>query len=72
MILYPSRKPVFGPYPANLSRAVTDVIFSPNEFKFGKMSSSIESDRGSIVNALATIERQDELVSCALRIWKDW
>ncbi|KAI0739649.1 hypothetical protein C8Q80DRAFT_1111468 [Daedaleopsis nitida] len=33
----------------------------PHEFKFGKMSSSIESDRGSIVNALATIERQDEL-----------
>ncbi|KAH9923796.1 hypothetical protein B0H21DRAFT_765280 [Amylocystis lapponica] len=33
----------------------------PNEFKFGKMSSSIESDRGSIVNALNVFERQDEL-----------
>ncbi|OBZ73384.1 hypothetical protein A0H81_07134 [Grifola frondosa] len=33
----------------------------PNEFKFGKMSSSIESDRGSIVNALQAFERQDEL-----------
>ncbi|KAH9927632.1 uncharacterized protein B0H18DRAFT_875471 [Fomitopsis serialis] len=33
----------------------------PNDFKFGKMSSSIESDRGSIVNALSAFERQDEL-----------
>ncbi|KAI0919830.1 hypothetical protein AcV5_001793 [Taiwanofungus camphoratus] len=33
----------------------------PNEFKFGKMSSSIESDRGSIMNALNVFERQDEL-----------
>ncbi|CCM00213.1 uncharacterized protein FIBRA_02241 [Fibroporia radiculosa] len=33
----------------------------PNEFKFGKMSSSIESDRGSIVNALNMFERQEEL-----------
>ncbi len=29
----------------------------------GKMSSSVESDRGSIVNALQMLERQDELVS---------
>lgn len=36
---------------------------SPNDFKFGKMSSSIESDRGSIVNALGAFERHDELVS---------
>ncbi|KAI0631692.1 hypothetical protein C8Q77DRAFT_153544 [Trametes polyzona] len=34
---------------------------SPNDFKFGKMSSSIESDRGSIVNALHVFDRQDEL-----------
>ncbi|TFY67495.1 hypothetical protein EVJ58_g1589 [Rhodofomes roseus] len=33
----------------------------PNDFKFGKMSSSIESDKGSIVNALSAFERQDEL-----------
>ncbi|CDO68516.1 hypothetical protein BN946_scf184998.g13 [Trametes cinnabarina] len=33
----------------------------PNDFKFGKMSSSIESDRGSIVNALQVFDRQDEL-----------
>ena len=38
-------------------------LSSPNDFKFGKMSSSIESDRGSIVNALGAFERQDELVS---------
>jgi len=37
----------------------------PNEFKFGKMSSSIESDRGSIINAL-NFERQEELVSNAI------
>ncbi|KAH9939631.1 uncharacterized protein BXZ73DRAFT_99247 [Epithele typhae] len=33
----------------------------PNDIKLGKMSSSIESDGGSIVNALAMLERQDEL-----------
>jgi transcription factor SFP1 len=34
----------------------------PNDFRFGKMSSSIESDRGSLVNnALNVFERQDEL-----------
>ncbi|KAL6310222.1 hypothetical protein BKA93DRAFT_820678 [Sparassis latifolia] len=33
----------------------------PNEFKFGRMSSSIESDHGSIVNAFSAFERQDEL-----------
>ncbi|KZT65696.1 hypothetical protein DAEQUDRAFT_746913 [Daedalea quercina L-15889] len=33
----------------------------PSDFKFGKMSSSIESDRGSITNALSAFERQDEL-----------
>lgn len=33
----------------------------PNDFKFTKMSSSVESDRGPIVNALAMLERQDEL-----------
>ena len=45
------------------SLAHTPPISSPHEFKFGKMSSSVESDRGSIVNALAMLERQDELVS---------
>ncbi|PSR71350.1 hypothetical protein PHLCEN_2v12762, partial [Hermanssonia centrifuga] len=33
----------------------------PNDFRFGKMSSSIESDRGSLLNALNVFERQDEL-----------
>ncbi|TCD70379.1 hypothetical protein EIP91_003732 [Steccherinum ochraceum] len=33
----------------------------PNDFRFGKISSSIESDRGSIINALNVFERQDQL-----------
>ncbi|KZT03027.1 uncharacterized protein LAESUDRAFT_738401 [Laetiporus sulphureus 93-53] len=33
----------------------------PNEFKFGKTSSSIESDRGSIVNALSMFDHQQDL-----------
>ncbi|KAL4243614.1 C2H2-type domain-containing protein [Abortiporus biennis] len=33
----------------------------PNDFRFGKVSSSIESDRGSIINALNVFDRQDEL-----------
>ncbi|THH20474.1 hypothetical protein EUX98_g8575 [Antrodiella citrinella] len=33
----------------------------PNDFRFDKVSSSIESDRGSIMNALNVFERQDEL-----------
>ncbi|KAI0641749.1 hypothetical protein C8Q79DRAFT_290898 [Trametes meyenii] len=41
----------------------------PNDFKFGKMSSSIESDRGSIVNALHVFDRQDELVSALPSTW---
>lgn len=41
---------------------------SPNEFEFGKLSSSIESDKGSIVNALNVFEREDELVSDARNI----
>ncbi|KAI0367905.1 hypothetical protein BV20DRAFT_949255 [Pilatotrama ljubarskyi] len=40
---------------------LTPAPFSPNDFKFGKLSSSIESDRGSIVNALHVFDRQDEL-----------
>lgn len=36
---------------------------SPNDFRFSKMSSSIESDRGSLLNALNVFDRQDELVS---------
>ncbi|KAI0348731.1 hypothetical protein OH77DRAFT_1594614, partial [Trametes cingulata] len=45
------------PYPGCM---LTSHSLSPNDFKFGKMSSSIESDRGSIVNALH-FDRQDEL-----------
>jgi len=37
------------------------MICSPNDFRFGKLSSSIESDRGSIINALNVFERQEEL-----------
>ncbi|CAL1702676.1 unnamed protein product [Somion occarium] len=33
----------------------------PNDFRLGKVSSSIESDRGSLMNALNVFERQDEL-----------
>ncbi|KAI0077973.1 hypothetical protein K474DRAFT_1706852 [Panus rudis PR-1116 ss-1] len=33
----------------------------PNDFRFGKVSSSIESDRGSLMNNLNVFERQDEL-----------
>ena len=39
---------------------------SPNDFRFAKLSSSIESDRGSIMNALNVFDRQDELVSILL------
>ncbi len=42
---------------------IASAFFSPNDFRFGKMSSSIESDRGSLLNALNVFERQDELVS---------
>ena len=51
--------------PADLSRAPAPAASrprSPNDFRFGKMSSSIESDRGSLINN-ALFERQDELVS---------
>ncbi|TFK51551.1 hypothetical protein OE88DRAFT_1718925 [Heliocybe sulcata] len=33
----------------------------PTDFKFGKVSSSVESDRGSIFNAFTIQEREDEL-----------
>ncbi|OSX62995.1 hypothetical protein POSPLADRAFT_1142182 [Postia placenta MAD-698-R-SB12] len=33
----------------------------PHDFRFPKMSSSIESDRGSIANALSVFERQDDM-----------
>ncbi|KAK7681782.1 hypothetical protein QCA50_015129 [Cerrena zonata] len=33
----------------------------PNDFRLGKVSSSIESDRGSLINTLNVFERQDEL-----------
>lgn len=39
---------------------------SPNDFRFSKLSSSIESDRGSIMNALNVFDRQDEYVSTVL------
>ena len=38
-------------------------LSSPNDFRLGKVSSSIESDRGSLMNTLNVFERQDELVS---------
>jgi transcription factor SFP1 len=39
---------------------------SPTDLRgAGKISSSIESDRGSILNALSAMEREDELVSLA-------
>jgi transcription factor SFP1 len=40
---------------------------SPNEFKCAKLSSSIDSDRGSILNALGAFDKEDELVSCELQ-----
>ncbi|KAG1864934.1 hypothetical protein DFJ58DRAFT_771641 [Suillus subalutaceus] len=33
----------------------------PNEFKCAKLSSSIDSDRGSILNALGALDKEDEL-----------
>ncbi|KAI0694043.1 hypothetical protein BC835DRAFT_1034094 [Cytidiella melzeri] len=33
----------------------------PNDFRFNKMSSSIESDRGSLLNVMNVFDRQDEL-----------
>ncbi|THH13557.1 hypothetical protein EW146_g6667, partial [Bondarzewia mesenterica] len=33
----------------------------PTDFRCGKISSSIESDRGSLLHALSTMEREDEL-----------
>lgn len=33
----------------------------PTDFKFGKVSSSVESDRGSILNAFTIQDREDEL-----------
>ena len=42
------------------------LLCSPNDFRFSKMASSIESDRGaSIMNALNDFQRQEELVSTA-------
>ncbi|EMD35942.1 hypothetical protein CERSUDRAFT_115890 [Gelatoporia subvermispora B] len=35
--------------------------FDTDNFKLGKLSSSVESDRGSIMNALSVLDRQDEL-----------
>lgn len=46
----PSPSHIFSPSPTDLRGA-------------GKISSSIESDRGSIMNALSAMEREDELVS---------
>lgn len=47
----------------SLDRVLTLMCGSPNDFKFGNMSSSIESDRGSIHNAISILNREDELVS---------
>ena len=42
------------------------LLYSPNDFRFSKMASSIESDRGAtIMNALSDFQRQEELVSIA-------
>ncbi|KAL4072059.1 hypothetical protein J3A83DRAFT_4517039 [Scleroderma citrinum] len=44
----------------------------PSDFRCGKVSSSIESDRGSIINALGVFDREDELcrnyTCCGLQI----
>ncbi|KAH7886620.1 hypothetical protein F5I97DRAFT_1020827 [Phlebopus sp. FC_14] len=44
----------------------------PSDFKCGKLSSSIDSDRGSILNALSVVDREDELCRnyscCGLQI----
>ncbi|KAF8553048.1 hypothetical protein OG21DRAFT_1414975 [Imleria badia] len=44
----------------------------PSDFKCAKLSSSFESDRGSILNALSTFDREDELCRnyscCGLQI----
>lgn len=36
---------------------------SPTDFRAGKLSSSLESDRGSLINALSAMEREEEFVS---------
>jgi len=43
----------------------------PNDFKFGNMSSSMESDHGSIHNAINILNREDELVSQQCRLLGD-
>ncbi len=40
---------------------------SPNDYRLGKMSSSIESDRGSLLNVMNVFDRQEELVSFLVR-----
>lgn len=41
--------------------------FSPTDLRgAGKISSSVESDRGSLIHALSAMEREDELVSLPL------
>ncbi|KAH0835611.1 hypothetical protein J3R83DRAFT_9356 [Lanmaoa asiatica] len=44
----------------------------PSDFKCAKLSSSLESDRGSILNAISTFDREDELCRnyscCGLQI----
>jgi hypothetical protein len=49
----------------HLSLSLTPLLFlSPADLRdTGKISSSMESDRGSIMNALSAMEREDELVS---------
>jgi hypothetical protein len=51
-----------------LSLSLSSLLpFSPTDLRdTGKISSSMESDRGSIMNALSAMEREDELVSLFL------
>jgi hypothetical protein len=56
----------FYTFPVHLSLLLTLFLLfvSPTDLRdAGKISSSMESDRGSIMNALSAMEREDELVS---------
>jgi len=67
--------PRAAPWPPRVSGVPCDVEFnshspphSPSDFRCGKVSSSFESDRGSIINAVGIFDREDELVSTPLWI----
>lgn len=42
-------------------------FFSPTEFKCARMGSSVESDRGSLLNALNIVGREEQMVRTSLR-----